>query len=113
MLAPASLNFGKSGSSWELVWTDPLGNVTTNTYDANGNLLSVTSPAPAAGVAASVTRFSYDVKGQLTTITDPLNQVTTLSYYPSGLIHTSTDAQSNVTREVGICFCYAVAPYNA
>jgi RHS repeat-associated protein len=77
---------------------DLRGNVTTNTYDANGNLLTVTSPAPATGVAASITQFAYDTKGQLTQITDPLSHSTTLAYYPTGLIHTITDAQSNITR---------------
>lgn len=80
-----------------LTVTDPLGNVTTNAYDANGNLVSVTSPAPNGTTAASVSQFAYDTKGQLTTITDPLNHITTLAYYPTGLIHTITDAQSNVT----------------
>jgi len=80
-----------------LTVTDPLGNVTTNTYDSKGNLLTVTSPAPSTGVAASVTQFAYDSKGELTQITDPLSHITTLAYYPSGLIHTITDAQQNVT----------------
>ena len=80
-----------------LTATDPLGNVTTNTYDANGNLLTVTSPAPASGVAASVTHFAYNSLGELTQITDPLGHVSTMTYTAAGLIATITDAQSNVT----------------
>ena len=76
---------------------DPLNNVTTNTYDSKGNLLTVTSPAPGGGGAASVTQFAYDAKGELTQITDPLNNVTTLAYTSTGLIQTITDAQQNVT----------------
>ncbi len=80
-----------------LTVTDPLGNVTTNTYDSKGNLLTVTSPVPSTGVSASVTQFDYDSKGQLTQITDPLHHVTTLTYYPTGLINTIKDAQQNIT----------------
>jgi len=77
--------------------TDPLGHTTTNGYDGNGNLFSVTTPSPDGSTPASVTTFGYDTHAQLTTITDPLNHVTTLAYYPTGLLHTITDAQNNVT----------------
>jgi RHS repeat-associated protein len=77
--------------------TDPLRFVTTNAYDANGNLLSVTTPAPGNGPAASVTRFAYNSLGEMTSITDPLNNTTTITYTTAGLINTITDAQSNVT----------------
>jgi RHS repeat-associated protein len=80
-----------------LTATDPLGNVTTNTYDANGNLLTTTTPKPDSSTPASVTTFTYDSKGELLTITDPLNNPTTLSYYTTGLLHTATDGQNNVT----------------
>jgi len=80
-----------------LTATDPLGNVTTNAYDAKGNLLSVTTPAPGNGASASVTQFAYNSLGELTTITDPLNNQTTIAYTPVGLIQTITDARSNVT----------------
>lgn len=80
-----------------LTATDPLGNVTTNTYDANGNLLSVKTPAPGNGPSGSVTQFAYDTKGELTRITDPLGNQTNIAYFPTGLIQTITDAQSNVT----------------
>jgi RHS repeat-associated protein len=85
-------NFGEV-----LTTTDPLGNVTTNTYDTYGNLTKVTTPAPGTGAPASVTQFGYNNLGQLTTITDPLNNITTLAYTPAGLIQTITDMQNNVT----------------
>jgi RHS repeat-associated protein len=80
-----------------LTATDPLGNTTTNTYDSNGNLLTVTSPVPSAGIPVSVTQFAYNSLGERTKITDPLNHSTTLTYTPAGLLTTVTDAQGNVT----------------
>ena len=80
-----------------LTVTDPLGNVTTNTYDGHGNLLTVTTPKPNSSTAASVTQFAYNSLGELTSITDPLNHVTTLTYTTAGLIATIKDAQNNVT----------------
>jgi RHS repeat-associated protein len=80
-----------------LTVTDALGKVTTNAYDTHGNLTSVTSPAPDANTAASVTQFAYDTKDQLTQITDPLNHVTTIAYTTAGLIQTITDANNKVT----------------
>lgn len=80
-----------------LTATDPLGHVTTNSYDSHGNLLSVTTPAPDANTAASVTTFAYDTKGQLTSITDPLTHTTTITYTAAGLVETVTDANNKVT----------------
>ena len=94
---PVKTSYTYNSFGEPLTVTDPLGNVTTNGYDANGNLTSITSPAPDGTTAASVTGFVYDPKGELTQITDPLNHITTLAYYPTGLIQSITDAQSNVT----------------
>jgi len=81
-----------------LTATDPLGNVTTNTYDTKGNLLTTTTPSPDGGsTPASVTTFTYFTNGTLKTIKDPLNNVTTFTYYPTGLINTVKDAKGNVT----------------
>jgi RHS repeat-associated protein len=93
----ATTTYTYNSLSEVLTSQDPLGSVTTNTYDGNGNLLTVTTPSPDGTTAASVTKLGYDSKGELTSITDPLNNKTTIAYYPSGLINTITDAQSNVT----------------
>jgi len=76
---------------------DALGNVTTNAYDANGNLTSITSPQPNGNSAENVTHFTYDPKGELTQIIDPLSNPTTLTYTSAGLIATITDAQQHTT----------------
>jgi RHS repeat-associated protein len=95
---PVTTSYTYNSLGEPLTITDPLGNVTTNTYDANGNLLSVTTPSPDGNPAhSSETQFGYDLKGQLTLITDPLGHPTTIAYYPTGLIYTITDVESNVT----------------
>ena len=93
----ATTTYTYNGFNEVLTVTDPLGNVTTNAYDSHGNLTSVTSPKPNSTTAASVTQFAYDSKGQLIQITDPLNNITSLTYTPVGLIATIKDAQNNVT----------------
>ena len=62
-------------------------------------MLTVTTPPPAAGVAASVTQFAYNSLGELTQITDPLNNLTKLTYTSAGLIATITDAQGTNSTE--------------
>jgi RHS repeat-associated protein len=42
-------------------------------------------------------QFTYNTLGELTQILDPLNHPTTISYYPTGLIQSITDAQNNTT----------------
>jgi RHS repeat-associated protein len=62
--------------------TDPVGNVTTNTYNADGTLAS-TSDAD----AHPPTLFqNYDANGLPRTITDPLGNKTTLTYDAAGRI---------------------------
>ncbi|HVP44040.1 MAG TPA: DUF6531 domain-containing protein, partial [Terriglobales bacterium] len=86
-----------NGFAEVLTATDPLGYTTTNTYDANGNLLTTTTPSPDGVQAGSTTSFTYDSHGLLLTVTDPLNHTTTMTYTTAGLVATVTDAQSNVT----------------
>jgi RHS repeat-associated protein len=90
-----------------LTVTDPLGSAgdpnhtTVNAYDGNGNLLSTTSPSPDGGsTPGSATVFTYNSNGTLSTIQDPRGNTTTIAYYPTGLIHTITDVASNVTTYV-------------
>ena len=76
---------------------DPLGNDTTSTYDANGNLLSVTAPSPDGVAPGPTTNFHYDPKGELIEVDDPLGNPAHIAYTPGGLIQSITDAQNNVT----------------
>jgi RHS repeat-associated protein len=83
-----------------LTATDPAGNVTTNTYDANGNLLSTTTPSLDGSNPGSTTTFAYDSKGELITVTDPRGNTTNMGYTPAGLIASTTDAQNHSTTFV-------------
>jgi len=59
--------------------TDPLGRVTTYTYDGTtGNLLSVRQPA--VGGQSPTTTMTYNARGQILTVTDPLGKVTRFTY---------------------------------
>ncbi|MCC4907921.1 RHS repeat-associated core domain-containing protein [Microbacterium sp. cx-59] len=89
------------------------GNVTSYAYDANGNLTTVTPPAPlgattytydSLGRVTSVTDgkgdttgYQYDVRDRvvLTTFDNGQNIVTT--YYANGLEHTRTDSAGGAT----------------
>lgn len=66
---------------------DPKGNITTHTYDAAGNLLTVTQPAVSrpgvAGTAQPVTTRTYGARGLVATLTDPEGRLTTYTYAPT------------------------------
>ncbi|MFC5472331.1 RHS repeat-associated core domain-containing protein [Paraherbaspirillum soli] len=59
--------------------TDPLGHVTTQSYDSLGRLMQQTQPAPTAGGSSPTISYSYDGLAQLSTVTDPRNLVTSYS----------------------------------
>jgi RHS repeat-associated protein len=91
--------------------TDPLGQVTTYSYDAVGNLLTETGPDPDGGgpLAAPVTSFSYDRRDRQLRRTDPLGHTVSYAYDLAGnrtqetdpLLRTTTsgyDAQDRVVQ---------------
>ena len=87
-----------------LTVTDPLGaaagdpnHTTVNAYDANGNLLSTTTPSPDGSTSGSTTNFTYNSNGTLKNVQDPLGNTTTITYYSTGLINKITDASGNVS----------------
>jgi RHS repeat-associated protein len=97
--------------------TDSMGRVTSYTYDANENLLSIThlSGTPNAVTTTmtydgtfnqllsvtdplnNATNFGYDTSGNLVTITDPLQHQTSMTYDAEGRVLSSTDPMSDRT----------------
>jgi RHS repeat-associated protein len=95
--------------------TDPLGRVTTNTFDGDGNLLTTTDPAGHTSSftyngfdeltskttpLGETTSFAYDGRGNLLAVTDPLGNTTSLAYADSahpGDLTSTTDPDGRVT----------------
>jgi len=82
--------------------TDPNGNAATMSYDADRRLLTTTAPAPfGAGSPALVqTSNAYDADGHLLSVTranGASNAVTRMSYTATGQVRTVTDPNGNVT----------------
>src|SRR5471032_860543 len=53
--------------------TDPLGHITTVSYDALNRIKQQVQPIPATGVASPVANFTYDGLDQASTVVDPRN----------------------------------------
>ncbi|WP_340558538.1 DNRLRE domain-containing protein [Streptomyces sp. GSL17-111] len=70
--------------------TDPLGHVTSSTYDQLGRLTAVTEPAPTEGGQQPVTRHTYDLVGERLSTTDPTGARTETTYDELGRPITST-----------------------
>jgi RHS repeat-associated protein len=71
--------------------TDPLGNTTTYTYDADGNMLTMIVPD------GSVTAYTYDAQGNVLSMTDALSQTTAYTYNAFGQVLTATDPIGRTT----------------
>jgi YD repeat-containing protein len=65
--------------------TDPNGNTTQYDYDGSGNLVKVTD-----ALKRVTTLSNFDANGRVGQIVTPNQSVTTLTYWPSGLIKTKT-----------------------
>jgi RHS repeat-associated protein len=70
---------------------DADGNVTTNTYDADGNLLTTTD------AVGNTTTYTYNSFDEVLTKTTPLGETTTNTYDADGNLLTTTDAVGNTT----------------
>jgi RHS repeat-associated protein len=75
-----------------LTVTDPLGNVTRKFYDEAGRNWKVVAPAPEAGMVAPTTITTFDAGGLALTVTNALNQTVTNSYDIHGRLITTVDA---------------------
>lgn len=99
--------------------TDPLGQVTNQSYDALNRLVQQLQPAPTAGGARPTINYAYDGQDQLISVTDPRSLVTsytvdglgnqtglsspdtgatTKTYDAMGNVLTSTDARGKTTQ---------------
>jgi len=76
--------------------TDAFNRKTAYTYDAKGNVLTVTRLATTPN--AVTTTMTYEpTYNQVATVTDPLNHTTTFGYDPKGNLTTITNALSKIT----------------
>jgi RHS repeat-associated protein len=82
-------------SGLNLSTTDALNRTTSYTYDAMGNVTSVT--AMSGRSEAETESFSYNNYGEVASITDPLGRTTTLTYDNLGNMvkYTGTDSNSS------------------
>ena len=89
----------KDGGVWQYTYdvakdtlirkTDPVGGVTSYTYDGKRNLLGATGPGGAT------TSYAYDAEDNLVSMTDPLGAVTTFTYNDFGQVLTVTDPKGH------------------
>lgn len=74
--------------------TDPGGNTTGFGYAANGDLVSMITPAP----LSQTTRFSYTADGDLERFTDPLGRTTEFTYDAASRRIAIRDANSKILQ---------------
>jgi RHS repeat-associated protein len=112
-----TITYVRDTSGLPLSVTDALGRKTTYTYDAKGNILTITRLADTSEAVTETfmytsdynqiatqtdglnhtTTFNYDTLGRLTAITNPLTQQVTFTYNPAGQPVTITDALNHTT----------------
>ena len=100
--------------------TDPLGRVTTYSYDAFGNANSIVQLSGTSSAVTTTavydptnsfnqitsstdplnhtTNFAYDATGNLVTVTNPLGQQTTFAYDSQGQVTRANDSLGNSTQ---------------
>jgi YD repeat-containing protein len=76
-----------------LTVTDPMGAVTTKHYDHAGRNWKVEAPAPEANAPRPTSLTTFDPGGLALTVTNPLNQTVTNTYDALGRLITTEDAE--------------------
>lgn len=95
VIRATTLSYGTSKTTI----TDPLGQVTSMTYDGAGRLQAITAPPAVAGGAAQVVQFGYNAANDLTSVTDAAGVTATYSYDGNGNLLRRTDRTGDdVTR---------------
>lgn len=86
-------DYGRVLTTKDPDWTssNPTAHISTNVYDADGNLTSTTDGN------GHTTSYTYDAAGELTETTNPDSTTQQTSYYGDGSIHTQTDGNGHVT----------------
>jgi len=97
----ATTRYGYDALGNRLSRTDPNGNTTVMGYDADRRLVSITAPAPFSGGAGLVkTTNAYDPDGHVITVTranGATSAVTATTYTNTGQVRSVTDPNGNVT----------------
>ena len=89
------------GAGYTVV-TAPNGQTTRLDYDAAKRLTKITAPPAYSGASAQTIQFSYDADGNLQSVTDAANAVTGYTYDADGNLLTSADPDGNsVVRTYG------------
>lgn len=81
---------------------DPLGRITSNTYDALGRLWTTTSPDPdglQGPLSAPMSTFRYDVVGNLLSTTDQLGRITTSTYDSRNRVLSITQPDADLSED--------------
>jgi RHS repeat-associated protein len=101
-----NLTYSSSHFGWLTQSTDPDGHATSYGYDGEGNLTSITPPAPLGQET-----FAYDGLSRMTSQTDgdgntttytynPLDEVSKTTYQDGTIVSDNYDADGNLTSEV-------------
>jgi RHS repeat-associated protein len=111
-VAAGSLTVASCPSSYPSGYATRLAtDATVSTFDAAGNMISQTTPAPAGQSGYETTSYTYDGSGNLLTTTGPpttsggSNQVTVDTYNPADKLTTQTTG-SGTSAASTVSYCY-------